>query len=378
MKKIGILGGGQLGRMLLQAAANYPVETHVLENDPECPAAHLCHTFTRGDIRSYGDVYAFGKQVDILTIEVEQVNTDALVKLEQEGVEVIPSPTAISTLNNKIRQKEFYRTHQIPSPDFIITQNREALGQHLSFLPAVHKLGTGGYDGRGVQVLRGPGDLSQGFDQPSVLEKKVDIAREIAILVAAGRDGNPTLYPPVDMVFDKTLNQLDYQLCPAELDQKTGWTIEALALAVVKALKSPGIFAVELFIDRAGTVWVNETAPRVHNSGHHTIEASYCSQFDMLWRILLGYPLGNTESIMPSATINIIGAPDETGAARYEGLEELLKVGNAFFHLYGKKETRPGRKMGHATVLSNEKQELLHQINKIRHGLRVTGSGQKD
>ncbi len=378
MKKIGILGGGQLGRMLLQAAANYPVETHVLENDPECPAAHLCHRFTRGDIRNFNDVYAFGKQLHLLTIEVEQVNTDALIRLEQEGVEVIPSPATLRTLGNKIHQKEFYRMHQIPSPDFRVTENREALGLHTEFLPAVHKLGSGGYDGRGVQLLNSKEELSLGFDQPSILEKKVEIHREIALMVAADRNGNTAVYPPVDMVFDPGLNQLDYQLCPAELDKKTLWTLEAVALAVVKALQSPGIFAVELFIDRSGAVWVNETAPRVHNSGHHTIEGNYCSQFDMLWRILLGYPLGNTEIRMPSATINIIGAPGEKGKARYEGLEELLKVGNAFFHLYGKKETRPGRKMGHATVLSNEKQELLHQINKIRHGLRVTGSTSED
>jgi 5-(carboxyamino)imidazole ribonucleotide synthase len=375
MKKIGILGGGQLGRMLLQAAANYPVETFVLENEPGCPAAHLCHHFIRGDIRNFNDVYAFGKQVHTLTIEVEHVNTDALIKLEQEGVEVIPSPSALCTLGNKIVQKEFYRSRQIPSPDFVVTENRDSLGLHLNLLPAVHKLGAGGYDGRGVQVLKDEKDLMMGFDQPAVLEKKVDIASEIAMLVAAGRDGNTVLYPPVEMLFDKTLNQLDYQLCPAGLDKKTLWTIEAVALAIVKALQSPGIFAVEFFIDRAGTVWVNETAPRVHNSGHHTIEGNYCSQFDMLWRILLGYPLGNPDIILPSATINIIGAPDEKGIAQYEGLEELLSIGNAFFHLYGKKETRPGRKMGHATILSSEKQELIHQLNKIKHRLRVVSAG---
>jgi len=369
MQKVGILGGGQLGRMLLQAAANYPVETFVLENDPECPAAHLCHHFTKGDIKNFDDVYAFGKTVDALTIEIENVNVEALEKLEAEGVKIYPKPSVLKTIKNKILQKEYYKVNEIPTADFRITKDFAELKQAEDFLPAVHKVGEGGYDGRGVQVIKTPEDISKGFDAPSVLEKMVAIHKEVAQMVAINEKGETALYPPVEMLFDPQLNQLDYQLCPAEIDEKTLWKVEAIALSVVRNFKSPGIFAIELFIDKKGDVWVNETAPRVHNSGHHTIEAHYSSQFDMLWRIMLGYPLGNTDAILPSIMVNITGAEGFNGDVKYEGLEEVLKIDNVFVHLYGKKQTKPGRKMGHVTILSKEKQELLFQSNKVKRTL---------
>lgn len=369
MLKTGILGGGQLGRMLLQAAANYPVETYVLENDPECPAAHLCHHFTKGDIKNFDVVYAFGKNLDAITIEIENVNIEALEKLESEGVKVYPRPSVLKTIKNKIFQKEYYRSHEIPSPEFIITQNLQDLKQAEDFLPAVHKLGEGGYDGRGVQVIKTKDDITKGFNAPSVLEKLVPIHKEIAQMVAINDKGETALYPPVEMLFDPDLNMLDYQICPAEIDTKTLWRVEAIALSVVRNFKSAGIFAIEMFIDKNGDVYVNETAPRVHNSGHHTIEAHYSSQFDMLWRVILGYPLGHTDAILPSIMVNIVGAEGFTGDVKYEGIEEVLKIENAFVHLYGKKQTKAGRKMGHVTILSKDKQDLLHQSNKVKRTL---------
>lgn len=369
MKKIGILGGGQLGRMLLQAAANYPVETFILENDAQCPAAHLCHHFTKGDIKDFNAVYSFGKNLDALTIEIENVNIEALEKLEAEGVKIYPKPSVLRIIKNKILQKQYYKDHQIPTADFIVTAGKKELSQHENFLPAVHKIGEGGYDGRGVQLLNDKNDIEKGFDAPSVLEKMVDIQKEIAQMVAINAKGETALYPPVEMLFDPQLNLLDYQLCPAELSMQTLYVVEAVSLAVTRNFKSPGIYAVEMFIDKNGNVLVNETAPRVHNSGHHTIEAHYSSQFDMLWRIMLDYPLGNTEAILPSIMINIIGAEGCSGPVKYEGLEDVLKIENAFIHLYGKKETRPGRKMGHVTILSKEKQELLFQSNKVKRTL---------
>lgn len=371
MKKAGILGGGQLGRMLLQAAANYPVETFVMENDENCPAAHLCHHFTKGDISNYEEVYNFGKGLDVLTIEIESVNEDALEKLESEGVIVYPKPSALRIIKDKILQKQFYDQHQVPTSPFIITRNKEELQQHESFLPAVHKLAKGGYDGRGVQVIKKAGDIEKGFDAPSVLEKMVQIKKEIAVMIAVAGNGETAIYSPVDMVFDTRLNLLSHQLSPAELPEKVFWKAEAIALKVVKELKSPGIFAVELFTDIDDKVWVNETAPRVHNSGHHSIEACYSSQFDMLWRILLNYPLGNTDHILPAAIVNVLGAEGFCGPAHYEGLSEILSMDNVFVHLYGKTHTKPGRKMGHITILSNEKQELLHKANQIKHTLFV-------
>ncbi len=369
--KAGILGGGQLGRMLLQAAANYTVETFVLENDPHCPAAHLCHHFIQGDITSFDDVYAFGKKVDVLTIEIENVNIEALEKLEAEGIKVIPKPSAIKIIKNKIKQKGFYQVNEIPTSDFVVTHTKESLPHHHAFLPAVHKLGEGGYDGKGVQIIRTKDDFEKGFDAPSVLEKMVAIDKELAMIVAIAQDGTATLYPPAEMIFDPVLNLLDYQISPAILPEKVSWKAEAIALKLVKAFNSPGLFAVELFVTKDEEVFVNETAPRVHNSGHHSIEANYSSQYDMLWRIMLNYPLGNPDAILPSAIVNILGAEGHSGEAVYTNLAEVLSMDNVFVHLYGKAQTKPGRKMGHVTIMHTDYQDLRYKANKIKHTLKV-------
>ena len=369
--KAGILGGGQLGRMLLQAAANYTVETYVLENDPHCPAAHLCHHFIQGDITNFDDVYAFGKKVDVLTIEIENVNIEALEKLEAEGVKVIPKPSAVKIIKNKIKQKGFYQVNEIPTSDFVVTHTKESLPHHHAFLPAVHKLGEGGYDGKGVQIIRTKDDFEKGFDAPSVLEKMVAIDKELAMIVAIAQDGTATLYPPAEMIFDPVLNLLDYQISPAILPEKVSWKAEAIALKLVKAFNSPGLFAVELFVTKEEEVFVNETAPRVHNSGHHSIEANYSSQYDMLWRIMLNYPLGNPDAILPSAIVNILGAEGHSGDAVYTNLEDVLSMDNVFVHLYGKKQTKPGRKMGHVTIMHTDYQDLRYKANKIKHTLKV-------
>lgn len=371
MQKVGILGGGQLGRMLLQAAANYPVETFIMENDAECPAAHLCHHFTKGDIKDFSNVYNFGKGLDAITIEIENVNIEALEKLEAEGVKVFPKPSVLKIIKNKIFQKQYYQQHELPTAPFLITNDLAQLKENENFLPAVHKSGTGGYDGRGVQIIKTKEDIEKGFDEPAVLEKFVPVHKEIAQIVAINEKKETALYPAVEMLFDPVLNLLDYQICPADLDQQILYKIEAIALAVARNFHSPGLFAVEILVDKNGEVFVNETAPRVHNSGHHTIEAHYSSQFDMLWRIILGFPLGNTDSIMPSIMVNIIGADGFSGDVKYEGLEEVLKMEKAFVHLYGKKQTRPGRKMGHVTILGKQKQDLTHNANIVKHTLKA-------
>ena len=369
--KVGILGGGQLGRMLLQAAANYVIETYVLENDEECPAAHLCTHFVKGDIKDFDTVYRFGKMVDALTIEIEAINVEALEKLEKEGVKIYPKPSAIKTIRNKIVQKEFYRDNGIPSPAFIITNKVSDLQNQLYFLPAVHKLAQGGYDGKGVQVIQDKSEIGKAFDAPSVLEKMVNLQKEIAIIIAMNENGETAIYPPVEMVFNPLLNLLDYQIAPARITKDVLWKAEAIALKVVKSLKSPGLFAIELFVDKNNDVMVNETAPRVHNSGHHTIEASYCSQYDMLWRVILGYPLGHTANISCSSIVNLIGADGYSGEAKYEGLEEVLKMEGAFVHLYGKKTTKPGRKMGHVTVLCTDVADMSYKANRVKQLLQV-------
>ena len=369
--KVGILGGGQLGRMLLQAAINYDVETFVLERDANCPSAHLCHHFIKGDIQDFDTVYQFGKYLDAITIEIEAVNIDALEKLESEGVSIIPNCQAIRTIKNKISQKLFFEKNEIPSSSFLVTENIDDLAVHVNFLPAVHKLAEGGYDGKGVVVLKDATQLQQGFNEPSVLEKLVEIDKEIAVIVAVGRDKQITVYPLTEMVFDDKLNLLDYQVSPANLTDELAITATSIAKKLVLAFNSPGLFAVEMFVTKDQKVLVNEIAPRVHNSGHHTIEANYCSQFDMLWRIILNFPLGNTHYKSLSAIVNLVGEADYTGNVLYEGLNEVLKAEQAFVHLYGKKETKPGRKMGHVTILGKDEKELISQAHFIKKTLKV-------
>jgi 5-(carboxyamino)imidazole ribonucleotide synthase len=345
-----------------------------MENDTACPAAHLCNHFILGDIRDFDAVYAFGKKVDALTIEIENVNIEALEKLEAEGIGIFPNTKALKIIKNKILQKEFYKEHEIPTAGFKVVQSKAELKSMADFLPAVQKLATGGYDGRGVLMLHKREDLENGFDEASILEKMIPVQKELALIVAISQKGEPAVFPPVEMIFDPVLNLLDYQLCPANLPEKTLWKAEAIALAVARHFQSPGLFAVEMLVDKEGNVFVNETAPRVHNSGHHTIEAHYCSQFDMLLRLILGYPLGNTDAIMPSIMLNVIGEKGFSGEIVPEGLEEVLQIENAFVHLYGKKETRGGRKMGHITVISLEKQDLVLQAKKIKQLLKIKGA----
>ena len=362
-----------MGRMLLQAAANYPVETYVMEYDPECPAAHLCDHFTFGDIRNFDDVYAFGRGLDAITIEIESVNEEALLKLEGEGVRVYPNAAALGIIKDKIRQKEFYRDNGIPTAPFAITHSLNEIVNYPALFPAVHKIAKGGYDGRGVVALQHPNDFVMGFEEPAVLEQKINIEKEISLIVATNGI-EMVIYPPVEMVVHPTLNLLDYQVSPAAIEESMLWKMEAIAGRLVQQLNSPGLFAVEMFIDTSGNPWVNETAPRVHNSGHHTIEANFSSQFDMLWRILLGYPLGNPGHIMPAAIVNIIGEAGSSGEANYLGLEQVLRMDNVFVHIYGKKQTKPGRKMGHVTILGADRTCLVNTAHKIKQNLKVIGT----
>jgi 5-(carboxyamino)imidazole ribonucleotide synthase len=371
MLRIGILGGGQLGRMLLQCAANYNTEMFVLETGKNPPAAVLCHQFIEGDIRDYNTVYNFGKQVDVLTIEIENVNIEALFRLEEEGIKIIPKPAALTIIKDKGLQKEFYRKHQIPTSDFFIIESKHELNGYLGQLPLVQKLRQGGYDGKGVEVLNEPDDFRKAFNAPCVLEKKVVIEKEISVIVAKNEAGETKVYPVVEMVFNPLYNLVDYLLSPAHMTQEQSETTQQLALKVVHALESPGLFAVEMFLDIEGKIWVNETAPRAHNSGHQSIEGNYCSQYDMQMRILQNLPLGSPASTQPSLMLNLIGEKGYSGNAYYEGLENILSIPWVYVHLYGKQETKPGRKMGHITILGNNRIELLEKAAIIKQHIKV-------
>jgi len=369
--KIGILGGGQLGRMFIENALRYDAEIHILDPSANAPCAHLTAHFTQGDFKDYNTVLAFGQTVDVITIEIEHVNTDALYQLEKEGKTVIPSAKAIETIKDKGLQKDLYASHNIPSSPYRIIENKEALNNHLDFLPVFQKARTDGYDGKGVVHLKNEADLTEAFDVPSVLEKSVAIEKEISVIVARDLEGNTTTFPVVELVFDPVYNLVDYLFSPARITPNQSQKAKELALAVANKLNSAGIFAIEMFLTKDGDILVNETAPRAHNSGHHTIEANISSQFDQHLRILLGLPLGSTKSYPAAAMINIVGSEGHTGKAQYKGVNEIAALENVYIHLYGKEITKPGRKMGHASVIGSDFNEVIEKINTIKETIKV-------
>ena len=369
--RIGILGGGKLGRMLLQAAAKYDVETFVLEAGKNPPAASLCHHYMEGDIKDFNTVYKFGKLVDVLTIEIENVNNEALEVLEKEGLKVYPSPAALKIIKDKGLQKEFYKHHHIPTAGFYLIRHKYELNNYFNFLPLAQKLRSGGYDGKGVELLRTPEDFPKAFDAPCVLEKLVDIDKEISVIVAKNANGETAVYPPVEMVFDPRYNLVDYLFSPADITEEQAQLAQELAVQVMNALNSPGIFAVEMFLDRQGNILVNETAPRAHNSCHQSIEGNFSSQYDMQMRVLQNLPLGDTAAIKPSLMLNLIGESGYSGTVKYTGMEEVEKMKDVYVHIYGKEETKPGRKMGHVTLLGESKTALLEKAELIKKKLKV-------
>ena len=369
--KLGILGGGQLGRMLLQAAANYDIETWILENDNSCPSAHLCHQFVQGDIHDFDAVLTFGRMVDIITIEIEDVNVDALEILEKEGKKIIPTPATIKTIKDKGRQKQFYAQHAVPTAPYILVENKEQIMASEIDFPIAQKLRTGGYDGKGVQLLRSEEDFEKAFDAPSVLEKLIDIKTELAVIVAVGIDGTTVSYSPVEMVFDPELNLVDYLLAPSLVSAEIALKAKSIAEKTVKAFDSAGLYAVELFLDNNDTLFVNEIAPRAHNSGHATIEAATISQYDMQLRIFQSLPI--VEPHYHHATImwNLIGAEGYVGKVKYENMKEAMNIEGIYLHLYGKENTKPGRKMGHITILENDIEMLKEKLTTVKNHVRV-------
>ena len=369
--KLGILGGGQLGRMLIQACTNFDLHSSVLDKDPNAPCSLLASSFKPGDITDFDTVYAFGKTVDMLTIEIENVNVEALKKLEQEGLTVYPQPAIIDIIKDKRRQKMFYREHGIPTADFVLVDNREAIKQHMDFLPAFNKLGTGGYDGGGVQRIRNEEDIDKGFDAPGLLETLVDFACEISVIAARNSKGEVSVFPAVECVFHPEHNLVDYLFAPSEVSAEIEEKAESIARQVIASFGLVGLLAVEMFVTRDGEVLVNEVAPRPHNSGHQTINANITSQYEQHLRAILGLPLGATDIILPSAMVNLLGEAGYTGPVKYEGLDDLLAIEGASIFLYGKKETRPQRKMGHVTIVDQNADELKRKVEEVKKVIKV-------
>jgi 5-(carboxyamino)imidazole ribonucleotide synthase len=374
-QKIGILGGGQLGLMLIQAGIDWNLSIHCLDPDPQAPCKDLCTTFTVGSLTDYDTVYAFGQTVDVITIEIEKVNVDALEALEREGKRVYPQPHVIRQIQDKRTQKQFYRDHNLPTADFALTNDRAHMAELVSnvpeLLPAFHKLGRDGYDGRGVQRIATEADVPKAFDAPGVLEKAVDFEKELAVIVARNASGEVRTFPTVEMAFHPELNLVEYLFAPAEISDVVDSQAQTIARQVAEAYGIVGLLAVELFLDKQGNVLINEVAPRPHNSGHHTIRANRTSQFEQHWRAILNLPLGDTTAHGPAAMVNLLGEPSHTGPAHYEGLGTLLAMPGVSPFFYGKAQTRPGRKMGHITVLDDSVAALKAKATLVKESIRV-------
>ncbi|KGT08750.1 5-(carboxyamino)imidazole ribonucleotide synthase [Elizabethkingia anophelis] len=365
--KIGILGGGQLGRMLIQSALKYDDEFYTLDPAADAPCHNISY-FTQGNFNDYQTVLDFGKDKDVVTIEIEHVNADALETLESQAVKVVPNSRIIKIIQQKILQKEFYKENNIPSPDFQTVQNKSEINFPLPF---VQKMNTGGYDGKGVQVIRTEEDLQRLWDAPSVLESLVDIDKELAVIVAKNENGETKTFPVTEMVADPKLNLLDFNICPTTLTEDIQYQISAITDKFLAAINSAGLFAIELFLDKEGKVWVNETAPRLHNSGHQSQEGNTNSQFEQMYRVVKNLPLADTDAVTFSGMLNLVGAEGFSGKVVYAGLDEVLKLPKTYIHLYGKTETKPGRKMGHINVLADSREELMEKLVKIKEMVQV-------
>jgi 5-(carboxyamino)imidazole ribonucleotide synthase len=374
--RLGIIAGGQLGKMLIQEASKWNIITYILDSDEHCPARSIASHFIQGSHLDYEAVYAFGKMVDILTFEIESVNIDALRQLKAEGCRIVPDPEVLAMIQDKGQQKQFYQRNGIPTAPFILFDDAEALKQELEAgtvsFPFVQKLRRGGYDGRGVAVINDMTELHKLLPGPSVVEQKVDIEKEISVIVARNKKGEVKCYPVAEMVFDPAANLVDKLICPSNITAAQSEKAMSIAAEIIELLDMQGLLAVEFFTDGRGEVLVNEMAPRPHNSGHHTIESMITSQFEQHLRAILNLPLGSVKMKLPSVMINVLGAEGHEGPVMYEGLTESMALDGVKIHLYGKQITKPYRKMGHVTVLSATLECALKKAGQVKNLIKVT------
>lgn len=364
--KIGILGGGQLGRMFIESSIKYDANISILDPNINCPSVNVCNNFFKGDFNNYEDVLAFGREMDLLTIEIEHVNTEALFQLEEEGVKVFPQAKVVELIKDKALQKQFYKENSIPTANFEFVKN---INEVTFNFPIVNKLNKGGYDGRGVQILKNKSENL--FDAPCFVEEKISFIKELSVIVARNELGETAVYPMVEQQFNEEANLVEFLFSPANVNE----IIEAkgiqIAKNIINKLNMVGILAVELFLTAEGELLVNEIAPRTHNSGHHTIECCNTSQFEQHFRAILNLPLGKTTLNKTGAMLNLLGEKNNEGDVFYEGLNEVLKKEDIFVHLYGKKQTKPFRKMGHLTIVGNNIDEVLFKAKEVKKLIKV-------
>ena len=373
--KLGVLGGGQLGRMLLAETQKLDIYTVILDANSEAPCAQICNEFVLGDLLDFDAVYNFGKKVDLLTIEIENVNIDALDKLEKEGLTIYPKPKNLRIIQNKARQKNFYVDHHIPTAAFshyaYLEELKHSYLNSSIELPFVWKAARFGYDGTGVKIVRNIEDLESLPKVECITEKLIPFKNELAVIVARNSDGETKTYPVVEMEFHLEANQVEYVICPARIDEKVAQKAQEIALKVVDSFNFVGLLAVEMFQTIDDKILVNEVAPRTHNSGHYSIEASYTNQFEQHLRSILNLPLGNTESKVAGIMVNLVGEEGFFGEVIYQNIEEILKIDGVTPHIYGKKMTKPFRKMGHVTIVNEDVNEARKIAQQVKETVRV-------
>jgi 5-(carboxyamino)imidazole ribonucleotide synthase len=375
--KLGILGGGQLGKMLLAETRKFDIQTYVLDPSKEAPSQFGANYFFIGDLMDFDTVYDFGKKVDLLTIEIENVNLDALDKLEADGLKVFPSPKTLRLIQNKGNQKDFYVANNIPTSPHQRFENIQNLKskivnqQSKIQLPCVWKAARFGYDGNGVKILKQAHDLELIPDVECLIEELVPFKNELAVIVARSASGELKTYPVVEMEFHPEANQVEYVICPARIDEKIAQKATEVALKVSEAFNHVGLLAVEMFQTHDDEILVNEVAPRPHNSGHYSIEASYTSQFENHLRAILNLPLGNTDSKVAGIMVNLVGAEGYSGNVIYENIEKIMAIDGVTPHIYGKRETRPFRKMGHVTIVNEDMNEARRIAEEVKNTIRV-------
>lgn len=372
--KIGMLGGGQLGRMALQEAYNLNLNISILDPSENAPCRNLTGDFVKGNFKDYDTVYQFGKDKDVVTIEFEDVNSDALLKLESEGVKVFPQPKALKIIQDKGLQKLFYQEHDIPTSRFELIENKAQLKSTSLNFPIFQKLRTSGYDGYGVQSIENIESIEKAFDSSSMIEEAVELDKELSVIVARNEKGECKTFPIVEMEFNPKANMVEFLFSPANVSADIESEAEEIAVKIIEKLEMVGLLAVELFLDKKGNILVNEVAPRTHNSGHHTIEANMTSQFGQHLRAILNLPLGDTSSKQAAVMVNLLGEENASGQATYEGMEDILKIPGVHPHLYGKEEVKPFRKMGHITIVHEDIQMAKRIAKEVKSKVKATNS----
>ncbi len=369
--KLGILGGGQLGRMLIQQAINYNVTVKVLDPDREAPCRKLCDEFVVGSLSDYDTVYKFGKKVDLLTIEIEKVNVDALEQLEKEGVIVYPQPRIIRLIQDKGLQKQFFKENDIPTAEFQIISSTEQLKNSNISFPYIQKLRRDGYDGKGVYKVKNESYLAGAFTEPSLIERWVDFEKELAVIVARNENGDVSTFPMVEMEFNAEANLVEFLISPSTLPFDIHEQAKVIAEKIAEDLNIVGLLAVEMFLTKDGKILVNELAPRPHNSGHQSIEGNVVSQFEQHLRAIFNQPMGDTATIANAIMINVLGETGHEGPAVYQGIEKILKCPGVYVHLYGKALTKPFRKMGHVTIVDIDREKAIEKARYVQETLKV-------